>query len=189
MMAAVGVAKSTLAEQRIVIFGAGSAGLGIARQLRDAMVSTDGLARADANARFWLVDRAGLLTRALADAGNVREGVDEFVRADAEFEGKDAPGLLDVVRAVRPTALIGVSTAGGAFTEDVLREMARHTPRPIVFPLSNPSKLAEVDPAKANEWTDGKALLATGSPFPPAKMPSGKDYMCVPRPARVPLAR
>jgi malate dehydrogenase (oxaloacetate-decarboxylating) len=85
--------------------------------------------------------------------------------------------LLEVVKKTRPTVLIGCSTHSGAFTEEVVREMAKTVDRPIILPLSNPSRLVEVDPAKANDWTSGKALLATGSPFPPAKMPDGKDYV------------
>jgi malate dehydrogenase (oxaloacetate-decarboxylating) len=180
MMTAVGVTKSRLADQRYIIFGAGSAGLGIARQLRDAMVTLDGADRDAATRQFWLVDKHGLLREGLRVRGLLREGVDEFVRQDADWEGvaPDADiGLLDVVEHIRPTVLIGTSTKGGAFTEEVVKEMAKHCERPIIFPLSNPSKLVEVDPKDANDWTEGKALLATGSPFPPAKQPNGKEYM------------
>ncbi|TDL25719.1 hypothetical protein BD410DRAFT_813441 [Rickenella mellea] len=179
LMTAVGVTKTRLADQRIIVFGAGSAGLGITRQLRDAMVKTDNVKREDANKRFWLIDRFGLLKQSLGD--KLRKGLDDFVRADDEEElkafGKEKEvTLLDVVKAVKPTVLIGCSTAPGTFTEEVIKEMAKHCERPIILPLSNPSRLVEVHPHKANEWTNGKALLATGSPFPPAKMPNGKDY-------------
>jgi malate dehydrogenase (oxaloacetate-decarboxylating) len=179
LMSAVGVTKSTLADQRIVVFGAGSAGLGITRQLRDAMVAIDGTDEGEATKKFWLVDKQGLLREALQKAGHVREGIEEFVRPDSEWPDA-ADGevhLLDVVKAVKPTVLIGCSTHAGAFGEDVLRAMHAGCKRPIVFPLSNPSKLVEVDPKDANEWTEGQALLATGSPFPPCKMPNGKDYI------------
>jgi malate dehydrogenase (oxaloacetate-decarboxylating) len=104
------------------------------------------------------------------------------VRPNEEWEGvqtneKGEIGLLEVVKEIRPTVLIGCSTHAGAFTETVVREMAKHVDRPVILPLSNPSRLVEVDPANANDWTNGKALLATGSPFPPAKMPDGRDYM------------
>jgi malate dehydrogenase (oxaloacetate-decarboxylating) len=179
-MSAVGVTKSKLSDQRYVIYGAGSAGLGISRQLRDALVQLDGMSTADANKRFYLLDKFGLIKQSLGPS-KIRPALSDFVRADDEQEWNDAPegeiGLLEVIRRVRPTVLIGCSTHAGAFTEEVVKEMAKHAERPIILPLSNPSRLVEVDPGKANEWTEGKALLATGSPFPPAKTPGGKDYM------------
>lgn len=183
-MSAVGVTKSKLADQRFVIFGAGSAGLGIARQLRDGMVAIDGVDQDAANKRFFLLDKFGLIKESLGPE-KIRDGLQEFVRPDPEWAGVPANergeiGLLEVVRKVRPTVLIGCSTRAGAFTEEVVKEMARGTERPIILPLSNPSKLHEVTPQAANDWTDGKALLATGSPFPPCKQPNGKDYMYVP---------
>ena len=107
----------------------------------------------------------------------------EFARPAAEWSDanvqkneKGEIGLLGVVKRVKPTVLIGCSTHAGAFTEEIIRTMADAVERPIIFPLSNPSRLHEVHPHKANEWTGGRALIATGSPFPPAKMPNGKDY-------------
>lgn len=190
LMSAVGVTKSKLADQRIIIFGAGTAGLGIARQLRDAMVTADSISSQEANSRFWLLDKFGLIKESLGK-DKIREGTEDFVRSDNNWAGSsnnseevksaqtnehNSYGLLDVVRAVRPTVLIGTSTIGGAFTEEIIRTMAKHVERPIIFPLSNPSRLHEVHPHKANEWTNGKALIATGSPFPPAKNPNGKEY-------------
>ncbi|OCB86432.1 hypothetical protein A7U60_g6553 [Sanghuangporus baumii] len=189
LMSAVGVTKSKLADQRIIIFGAGSAGLGIARQLRDAMVTADNISEEEANSRFWLIDRFGLVKNSLGSE-RIREGTEPFARDDDNWAGSSdvnvqelktnefgSYGLLDVVRAVHPTVLIGTSTVAGAFTEEVVRTMADAVERPIIFPLSNPSRLHEVHPHKANEWTGGRALIATGSPFPPAKMPHGKDYI------------
>ena len=183
-MSAVGVTKTKLADQRFVIFGAGSAGLGITRQLRDAIMMVDHLSEQEANKKFFLLDRYGLVKESLGE-GRIRPDLREFVRPDEEWEGvptndRGEVGLLDVVKTVKPTVLIGCSTQGGAFTEQVVREMASGTERPIIFPLSNPSRLAEVDPKNANDWTEGKALMASGSPFPPCKMPNGKEYMCVP---------
>ncbi|KAH9923201.1 uncharacterized protein BXZ73DRAFT_51094 [Epithele typhae] len=177
LMSAVGVTKSTLADQRIVVYGAGTAGLGITRQIRDGIIAADGLLRQDANQRFYLLDRHGLVTDNLPPS-HVRPDVREFSRPSGEwagYTGKEV-GLLDVVKAVRPTVLIGCSTHAGAFNETVVREMAKGTERPIIFPLSNPTRLVEVRPEDANAWTDGKALMATGSPFPPCKMPNGKTY-------------
>ncbi|KIK71481.1 hypothetical protein GYMLUDRAFT_33660 [Collybiopsis luxurians FD-317 M1] len=177
LMAAVGVTKSELCDQRIIIYGAGSAGLGITKQLRDAMVTMDNISVEDANAKFWLLDKHGLIKESLPD---VRDDLKTFARKDnewPEFKSGDEVHLLDVVKKVKPTVLIGTSTHAGGFTREVIEAMAAECERPIIFPLSNPSKLVEVQPKDANEWTKGKALLATGSPFPPAKMPNGKDYV------------
>ncbi|KAF5385112.1 hypothetical protein D9615_000957 [Tricholomella constricta] len=181
IMSAIGVTKSKLSAQRFIIFGVGSAGMGIAHQLRDAIVSIEGVSESAANELFYLIDKDGLITHSLASTTSVRDEILRFVRPDAEWKdaGRDEEGkvrLLEVVKRVRPTVLIGCSTCGGAFTEEVVKTMAAGCERPIILPLSNPSALVEVDPRDANEWTEGKALLATGSPFPPAKMPSGKDY-------------
>ena len=180
VMSAVGVTKSTLADQRYIIYGAGSAGLGIARQLRDGIIQTDGVPLDKANRQFYLIDKHGLIKESLGDL--IRPELREFVRPNEEWEGvptndKGEITLLEVVKKARPTVLIGCSTHAGGFTEEVVREMAKNVDRPIILPLSNPSRLVEVDPAKANDWTNGKALLATGSPFPPAKMPDGRDYV------------
>jgi len=180
VMAAIGVTKTELSDQRIVVYGAGSAGLGITRQIRDAMVLMNSIPVEEANKRFWLIDRYGLVKDSLGPS-KIRSELREFTRSDDEWtdvQGSDHQvNLLDVVKRVKPTVLIGCSTNSGAFTEDVVREMAEGTERPIILPLSNPSRLVEVDPRDANDWTDGKALLATGSPFPPCKMPNGKEYV------------
>ncbi|TCD67885.1 NAD-dependent malic enzyme, mitochondrial [Steccherinum ochraceum] len=181
IMSAVGVTKSRLADQRFVIYGAGSAGLGITRQLRDGLVNIDNLSVEEANKRFYLLDKFGLVRQSLGPS-KIRDALHEFVRSDEEWSGVAANdqgeiGLLEVVKKVKPTVLIGCSTHAGAFTEDVVRAMAKGTDRPIILPLSNPSRLHEVKPQDANDWTDGKALLATGSPFPPCKQPGGKEYI------------
>ncbi|TRM59798.1 hypothetical protein BD626DRAFT_549994 [Schizophyllum amplum] len=165
-MSAVGVAGSTLHEQRIVIYGAGSGGLGIAKQLRDAMVAIDGESRESATKRFYCIDRPGLLTDDMSDDA-LRADQREWAQPAGEWAEERARGrieLIDVVRKIKPTMLV------------VVRTMAEGVSRPIIFSLSNPSRLVEVHPHDANEWTGGRALLATGSPFPPAKMPDGRDY-------------
>uniref|UniRef100_A0A0W0FM33 Malic enzyme n=1 Tax=Moniliophthora roreri TaxID=221103 RepID=A0A0W0FM33_MONRR len=179
LMSAIGVTKTKLSDQRIIIYGAGSAGLGIVKQLRDAIVSTDSISREEANDGFWLIDKHGLIKESLVSSGNVREDLMEFVRKESAFQQEEEMGLLDVVKEVKPTVLIGCSTHGGAFTQDVVEAMQAglgEEGRPIIFPLSNPSKLVEVTPENANNWTKGRALIATGSPFDPVKMPNGKDY-------------
>jgi malate dehydrogenase (oxaloacetate-decarboxylating) len=161
-----------LREHRIVVFGAGTAGIGVADQLRDALIA-EGLSRARALARFWCVDRYGLLTDDQGD--RLRDVQRPYARPAAETDGwrrdDGLPGipLAEVVRRVRPTILIGTSGQGGAFREEIVREMARHTGRPIILPMSNPTDLAEATPADLLAWTDGKALVATGSPFAPVE--------------------
>jgi malate dehydrogenase (oxaloacetate-decarboxylating) len=181
VMAAISVTKTKLSDQRIIVYGAGSAGLGITRQLRDGMVTTDSISPIIASKKFYLIDKFGLIKQSLGPS-KIRQDLSDFVRPDDEWDAvptndKGEVTLLEVVKKVKPTVLIGCSTHAGGFTKEVVQAMAETCDRPIILPLSNPSRLVEVDPMDANEWTGGRALLATGSPFPPAKMPNGKDYM------------
>ena len=159
-----------LQEQRVVLFGAGTAGIGIAEQLRDAMID-EGLSRAQANDRFWCLGRHGLLTENLD--GVLRDFQRPWARSEGEVrkfahEGFDgAITLAEVVRQVQPTMLIGTSTVAHSFSEPIVREMAAHSERPIILPLSNPTALSEATPADLLAWTEGRALVATGSPFSP----------------------
>jgi malate dehydrogenase (oxaloacetate-decarboxylating) len=166
-ISAVRVCGTPLRHQRVVIFGAGTAGVGIADQIRDAMVR-EGLSKEDAASRFWCVDRQGLLTTEMA---GLRDYQVTYARPPAESKGwkrdGNGIGLAEVVRRVRPTMLIGASTAAGSFTEAIVREMAAHTERPIIFALSNPRPRSEATPADLIAWTDGRALIATGSAFAP----------------------
>jgi malate dehydrogenase (oxaloacetate-decarboxylating) len=147
------------------------------------MRQLDSISSQEAAQKFWLIDKYGLITDKLKEKGLVRDDLEDFIRPVSEFsesiENPEKIGLLDVVKRAKPTVLIGCSTHARGFTEEVIRAMKEHCERPIIFPLSNPSKLVEVDPKDANDWTDGMALIATGSPFPPVKAPNGKDYMCV----------
>ncbi|GFZ48749.1 NAD-dependent malic enzyme [Saitozyma sp. JCM 24511] len=176
LQAAISVTKSKMEDQRIVVYGSGSAGLGIARQLRDAMRLSTDLSEEEAASRFWLLDKHGLIKKSLGD--KIRDEIEQsFIRQEDEW-GDDEAGLLEVMKKVKPTVLIGTSTHAKAFTEEVVREMARHVDRPIIFPLSNPTRLCEVEPKDANQWTNGKALIATGSPFPPVDTPgTDKKYV------------
>ena len=162
------ICGAPLRNQRVVIFGAGTAGLGIADQLCDAMVC-EGLSKHDAIGRIWCVDLPGLLTDDMGDRLGACQAA--YARPAAEVEGWSHEGaaisLAEVVHRVRPTMLIGTSTASGAFTESIVKEMAAHAERPIIFPLSSPASLAEATPAELIAWTDGRALIATGSPFGP----------------------
>lgn len=157
-----------LRDQRILIFGPGAAGIGNADQIRDALMK-EGLSKEEAERRFWAYDYRGLLT-------DETEGVLEFqkpyIRSAEELRSwtMDPSGkisLLEVVKQVKPTILIGTSGVSGAFSEQVIREMSRHVDRPVIMPMSNPTKLAEAVPEDLLHWTDGKALIATGSPFEP----------------------
>jgi malate dehydrogenase (oxaloacetate-decarboxylating) len=168
VVAAMKVVRSRIRDQRFVIFGAGTAGCGIADLIAKAMVS-DGLPAQDAARRFWCVDRRGLLVDNMRDVQDFQRS---YARPAAEVVGWTHDGdagitLEEVVRQVSPTILIGSSGVTGAFNESLVRQMARATPRPVILPLSNPTALAEAVPADLIAWTDGKALIATGSPFPP----------------------
>jgi len=169
-ISAVRVCGTPLRNQRVVIFGAGTAGVGVADQLRDAMVR-EGLSTEDAVRRFWCVDRHGLLTAGMD--GQLHDYQAAYARPSAESHAwkHDGDGngvdLAEVVRRVKPTMLIGASTVGGSFTEAIVREMAAHTERPIIFALCHPAARAAANPADLLAWTDGRALIATGSAFAP----------------------
>ena len=150
-----------LADQTYLCFGAGTAGCGIANRVLQEFVD-QGMSREEARGRFYLVDRQGLL---FDDMDDLTPEQRPFARKRSEFEeGTDFGSLLAVVRVIHPTIMVGTSTVHGAFTEDVVREMAAHCTRPIIFPLSNPTKLAEATAADLLAWTDGHALVATGVP-------------------------
>jgi malate dehydrogenase (oxaloacetate-decarboxylating) len=151
----------------VVILGAGSAGSGIADGIVAAMVA-EGLTEPLAIQRLWMVDRPGLLVESTP---GLQEFQHRFARPIDEVEGWKTDGdgkigLAEVVEHVQPTTLIGASGQGGAFIEPIIRSMARHVERPVILPLSNPTSKSEANPADILEWTDGKALVATGSPFP-----------------------
>ncbi|OCF77327.1 malate dehydrogenase (oxaloacetate-decarboxylating) [Kwoniella mangroviensis CBS 8886] len=179
LQAAIAVTKTKLIDQRVIIYGSGSAGLGIARQLRDAIVlESSDEKKADskkASSQFWLMDKHGLIKKSL-EKNKIRDEVeDDFIRTEEEWgSGDEENGLLEVVKKVKPTVLIGTSTHTAAFTEEVVKEMSKHVDRPIIFPLSNPTKKCE-----AEQWTNGKALMATGSPFDPVDVPGKKKKYVV----------
>ncbi len=167
LLAAVKATGSQLRDQRVVVFGAGSAGCGISEQICAAMVR-EGLPEAEARSRFWLIDRPGLLREGLTGLLPFQQ---RFVQPRAALAGwrlakPEAVGFADVVTHVHPTILIGASGVPGVFTESIVREMANYAPRPIIFPLSNPTSRCEAMPADLLAWTDGQAIVATGSPFP-----------------------
>jgi malate dehydrogenase (oxaloacetate-decarboxylating) len=164
VLAACRVTGTRLADQRIVILGAGSAGTGIADALAAAL-RTEGLNERAALDRLWLVKRQGLVRTGLPGLEPFQA---RFARASEDFSGWPPDGGLDlaaVVENVRPTVLIGTSGQPGMFTEAMVKTMARHVERPAIFPLSNPTSRSEATPADVLAWTEGRALVATGSPF------------------------
>jgi malate dehydrogenase (oxaloacetate-decarboxylating) len=173
IMSALHVAKLKMSDVRVVMFGAGTAGTGIADQIMDAVAHETEKSSEEARKQIWCVDKLGLLLK--SKKGDLTAAQVPFARDDAEWKEKDHKDLLSVVREVKPHILIGTSTKPGAFTEEIVREMAKHVERPIILPLSNPTKLHEAKPDDLFKWTDGKVLCATGSPFPPVEY-KGKKY-------------
>ena len=170
LLAATETIGSTLREQRVVILGAGSSAIGISDQIVAAMTS-EGMSTADARAAIWLIDSEGLVHSARSNLGSHKtryaQPVERLATWSRESGDVSMPfGLLDVVTNVRPTVLIGTSAQPGAFTEAIVRQMAETAPRPIIFPLSNPTSKSEARPSDLIAWTGGRALVATGSPFP-----------------------
>ena len=177
ILAAIRASGTRLRDQRVVILGAGTAGMGIADMMRDAMVR-EGLSVEEATRCFWALDRKGLLTD--DRAAGMRDYQVPYAWPTAEVSGWAGPsgviGLAEVVAHAAPTILIGTSTQAGAFSEPIVRDMAAHVERPIILPLSNPTSRCEAHPADLIRWTDGRALVATGSPFPPVDH-DGRRYV------------
>lgn len=156
-----------LKDQRIVILGAGSAGLGVATTLLQGMLR-EGLSADEARSRFYIMDQHGLIG---ATRGGLSSGQKYFSRTDVA----DKTSLVDVVKHVKPTMLMGLSAARGAFTQEAVEEMAKHVAHPILFPLSNPTSVAECTAQQAYDWTGGRCVFASGSPFAPVTY-DGKQF-------------
>ena len=171
LLAAVHSTGVPLSQQTIAMFGSGAAGIGIINLLISAM-KEEGLTEEQARQRIYAFNRYGLLVEGCQ---GVRPGQEPLLRkredvADWKLSGTGAISLLDVVRNAKVTVLAGVSAQAGAFTEEIVREMARHIDRPVIFPLSNPTSVSEAAPADLLRWTDGRALVGTGSPFAPVEV-------------------
>lgn len=167
LIAASRAAKSQLKDQRVVFLGAGSAGCGIAEQIIAQMI-TEGLSESEARGRIFMVDRFGLLTDQMPTLLDFQAKLVQKHDSLSHWQREsEAISLLDVVRNAKPTVMIGVSGQAGLFTEEIIREMHSHCARPIVMPLSNPTSRVEGRPEDIINWTDGAALVATGSPFAP----------------------
>jgi len=168
ILAAVAAAGTRLADQRVVLAGAGSAGVGIRAQLIATLVR-EGMSETDARSRFYVLDSKGLIHDGRDDLGPTKKPLAQEAEWLGDWDVSGSITLADVIHNARPTVLVGVTGRAGTFTEPVIREMAAHTDRPIIFPLSNPTSRAEATPADLLVWTDGRALIATGSPFEPVQ--------------------
>lgn len=164
LIAALKHTKRDLKDITVLVYGAGSAGLGIADQIVNHMV-THGLSKEEARTKIYLMDRRGLILSSMESGSTQAQHV--YAKSDEEWSDVNCKSLLDVVSRVKPTCLIGCSTQAGAFNKSIVQEMYKHNPRPIIFPLSNPTRLHEAVPEDLLNWTDNNALVATGSPFPP----------------------
>jgi len=177
LISAINVTGNPLEQQKIVVVGFGSAGLGIA-DLLSKFMQDNGLSEEEARSHFYAVDLYGLITE---NRKNVEADQRPYARKEQEVRSwRQSNGeitLLDVIRNVKPTVLIGVSGQGGAFTEEVVREMAKHSACPVIFPLSNPTSRSEATPQDLINWTEGRALVGTGSPFDPVEVGGKKIHI------------
>ncbi len=174
LLSALPLTGISLKDHRIAVFGAGSAGCGISNLILQAMID-DGLNETEARSRFYLIDRNGLLVE---NTQGILPFQTKFCQsqihiADWTSSNKNHISLLDVMNNAHPTVLIGVSGQPGTFTEDIVRSMAKYVKRPVIFPLSNPTDRSEATPQDLLIWTEGRAILGTGSPFPPIKVNGG----------------
>jgi len=164
-----------LSQLKVAFVGAGSAGCGIAEQIIAQMIS-EGLAPQQARSQVFMIDRFGLLTQGMSDLRDFQEKLVQSEVALKSWEIKNEyASLLEVMHGAKPDILIGVSGQAGLFSEEVIKAMKQYCNKPIIFPLSNPSRQAEATPSQVIEWTEGSVILATGSPFNPVEF-KGESY-------------
>jgi malate dehydrogenase (oxaloacetate-decarboxylating) len=168
LLTAMKLTQAKLGEQRIVILGAGSSAMGICDQIVAAMMH-EGTSEQDARHALWQVDSKGLVHKGRSNLETSKQKYAQPAERMADWDRSDSSRITfhEVVKNVHPTILIGTSAQAGAFSEDIVRELVRHVDRPVIFPLSNPTSRSEATPSDLLRWTDGRALIATGSPFPP----------------------
>ncbi len=166
VLATIQVSKIPLSEQKIIIFGAGTAGIGIADQLSAQWMRETGLPFESAKKHFYLVERNGLVLDNMTD---LTTGQKKYAHPSTEWSNVPTDTLENLMEAVHPTMLIGCSGVTGAFKESIVKKMTQYTERPAILPLSNPTKLAEATASDLIQWTDGKALIVTGSPSKPVE--------------------
>lgn len=181
LLAACRSKNTKLSEQKVVFVGAGSAGCGIAEQIIQQMIS-EGISPEQARSQIYMMDRLGLVTETTPDLRDFQQKLAQPLSAISDWHDSDAsageeehPSLIEVMQHVKPGILIGVSGQAGLFTEEVIKTMHQGCKRPIIFPLSNPSRQIEAHPQLVIEWTNGEAIVATGSPFKPIEF-NGKSY-------------
>lgn len=174
--------KKQLSDHRYLFFGAGEAGIGIADLIASAIVQDTGCTMAEARERCWFVDSKGLITNARITHGHKLEHHKKpyahSLSLAGHSDGTPAPvTLIEAVKAIKPTALIGVSAQGGTFTKEVVEEMSKNNKHPVIFALSNPTSKAECTAKDAYTWSNGHAVFASGSPFDPVTLPDGRHYV------------
>jgi malate dehydrogenase (oxaloacetate-decarboxylating) len=174
ILGAVKLSKGKLRDQKIAVLGGGSAGLGIAELIVHAM-QLEGCTESEARKNFYIVDIDGLIHTQLPRIYPEQKKFAHDIEALKNWDVADKITLLDVVKNAKPTILIGVSTQPGVFTEEIVKAMASYVERPIIFPLSNPTSRSEAKPDDLMRWTNGKAIIATGSPFAPVEL-QGKKH-------------
>lgn len=173
LLSAAKVTKMPLSQHRMIVFGAGSAGTGVSDQILDALMR-EGLSKEEAYARFWLIDRQGLL---LDNDPHLTDSQRPYARPASESDSWNVSGIPNLeatINAIKPTILIGASAQTGAFHQALIENMAKYCERPIIFPLSNPDDKCEATPEQLLKWTNGRALIATGTAFPPVSF-NGHD--------------
>jgi malate dehydrogenase (oxaloacetate-decarboxylating) len=173
IQAALHITGDKISDLRVVMFGAGTAGTGIADQICDAIAVDSKKSKEDAAKQIWCFDKIGVLLASKKD--ELTPAQERYAKTDEEWKGDEDADLLGLIKEVKPHVLIGTSTKPGSFTKEIVQEMAKHVERPMIFPLSNPTKLHEAKPEDLINWTEGKALVSTGSPFPPVEY-GGKKY-------------
>lgn len=174
LMSSLRVADIPIKDARVVCYGAGTAGTGIADMICQAIAVESSKSKAEAAKQIYCIDKPGLLTTFQADS--LTPAQRPYAKDAADLKDVDTKSLEQVIDHVKPHILIGTSTQPGAFTESVVKKMTSHVDRPIIFPLSNPTRLHEAVPSDLLKWTNGRALVATGSPFKPVKLDNGDTY-------------
>lgn len=161
-----------------LFFGAGEAGVGIADLVAVSIARDLGVDLEEARSKIWLVDSRGLITSSTRDVSSLEHHKQPYAHSlPSDHASKESIGLLQAIKMIRPTALIGVSAQGGTFTEEVVREMSEMNQNPVIFALSNPTSKSECSAEQAYTWSDGRAVFASGSPFDDVQLKDGRKFV------------